>query len=239
MSGPTATSGADATDQDDLTDRRRIGSVDWQGSGRFAWIAAIRRSSGLSLADKYLATTLALEWARREATCHPGTAAIVAETGMSLAAVKRSLVALEAAGWIAREGGGRGRGNSARIVFLSRAQIVPLKRVAGEPFKGAEKGRGRAFYPDGKGSRVSLLGEEKGSQSDPKRLAGEPLHYKAQSIEKHKGARDLDDVARFWADVIQRKSHVPPSAITSALAARIVALGLLTEAELRAAGVAC
>lgn len=207
--------------------RREIASAEWIQM-RWGWLESVRRDTSISATARLVAHALALDFAHhRTARCDPGNGAIRDVVGVSEPTVKRALAELVAAGWIARTTR-RGRGLMATITFLTRARIVPLKGVVVAPFSTPEKGSlVRGFRGSEKGS--DLIG--KGVKNDPPYNNDKPyMNHRAREAA-------LDGVAQMWAKAVRDGSHIPPSGISNGMAERMIAQGLVTLDDLRAAGV--
>ncbi|MBR9764795.1 MAG: hypothetical protein GYB53_15020, partial [Rhodobacteraceae bacterium] len=218
----------------------------------WGWLESIRRASNLLPAEKLVAHVLALDFANHEsARCDPSLAEIERVIGMSRATVKRSLLALESAGWIVRSSG-CGRGRSTGYGFLSRARVVALRQPA------PRGGNGVASDPDytaGKGvtgePSKGVTGEPpdhpKGGHRRPERgsRVSHP-YYIDKPYKNHKGREGAVErsqnpyVAREAEDAVKRfrdGRHDALADLKPWVISHIVAADLLTSEERQRAGI--
>ncbi|SHI90730.1 helix-turn-helix domain-containing protein [Wenxinia saemankumensis] len=216
---------------------RRIAPGEWEAR-RWEWMESVRRDAGLSATARLVAHALALDYANRATgECNPGPKHIGVTLGFSVDTAKRAIAELVAAGWIVRESNGPGRSNAARISFLSRAQVIEYKAAAA-----AKKGATVHPFPAQKGAAVPPFQRpEKGANLRGKRGQNCPPNHSKEPYTRGRAreAVDPDASALWWAEQIESRSAVIIQSVSRDMVARIIALGLLTPAELRAAGVAC
>ena len=244
MSGPEA-------DRGSLTPRR-IAPGEWEAR-RWEWMESVRRDAGLSATARLVAHTLALDYANRATgECNPGPKHLAATLGFSMDTAKRAIAELVGSGWIVRETNGPGRGNAARIIFLSRAQIVQLKPAAGASGAGSasrEKGaQVHPFRPQKGASTPPFAAAEKGANLRGKRGQECPPNHSKEPYTRgrvREGSDPAASQALSDAVVLRTAEHIAAGrdwAIRTASTAMIRAIldrGLLTRAELRLAGVDC
>lgn len=192
---------------------------------RFGWIESIYRDAGLSAQSQGIAYVLAFIFANRHsARCDPMIDEICDYTGRSKSTVKRALAELVERQWIVRNIR-RGRGRSSGFGFVTRAQIVQLKGVRSGPSKQV---RSEPFS-----------GTQKGSDQTRKQVRSGPPYNIAEPCKNHGARATLDDLALKWAAKIDAGQSVPPSVLIPEIVNRILEHGLLTRAQLRAAGADC
>ncbi|MAC81473.1 MAG: hypothetical protein CML66_25820 [Rhodobacteraceae bacterium] len=228
---------------------RVIPSEQWR-EARFHWLKAVRLDHSLSTTVRLLAHALALEYAHHKTgECYPSPSTLAANLGVSVDTVKRSLAELTAAGWISRATGGvGGRGRAARIQFLSKARIVPLRagdkktldsenQKPGATVYNLQKGgTGAPLYDPKKGGADAPLSKTKrGASVRGKGGMGAPPYIEPY-INHKRGPADLDEKARFWADKISADSFIPQNALSRDVIQRILTLELVDAETLKRRG---
>lgn len=212
---------------------RLIDASEWRQQ-RFGWMEGVRRDANLNPMARLVAHVLALDFAHHVTLrCDPSLRDIAGIVGASTDTVQRAISALVEAGWLARECG-VGRGRNSGYGFLTRARVVSIK--------------GGKYAPPKGGSDAPFSGHPKGGRFAQKRgqICAPPIN-KDKPYKNH-GARtgapggeksstpSLDEQALFWAESIAA-GRGSPSRVE--ILEHIVNSGLMTVAELRAAGVDC
>lgn len=216
---------------------RQIPETAWHRA-KWPWLRAVRRSERLSPMARLIACELVLDIAdRNTGRCNPSPHSIADRLGCSADTVKRALSDLTKAGFIARTGGAGGRGQAAAITFLTTADVLSIQSDApGKPAaKSTETG---ADLPPFKGETSADL--------PPFGLSkrGANLRAKGGQICRLDPERDPDTRARtregllgFWAGKIRDGVYIPSTAVSPDQARAMLRAGLVTEDQLRAAGV--
>lgn len=217
-------------------------NADW-AVARFNWLRSIRYDGTLSPMARLLAHELALTtWNSDTGQCNPGPQALAARLRCAPDTIKRALAELVRAGCIRREVGAVGRGRTANIVFLARAEIVQfqdIKRgVSVPPFTGESGSEMPPFSPD-KGGQNCTPNDEKGGQicveKGGKNAPQNPRKESYTRADTREGSGQDHRLAMF-AEKIRAGRYVAPSALTPSDCRQMIALSMVSPDQLRAAG---
>lgn len=206
------------------TDLRLIDPEHWERQ-RYGWIESVYRDSDLSAQAQGVAYVLAFIFANRHsAQCNPLIDEICDYLGRSNSTVKRALGELVERQWIVRNVR-RGRSRRSGYGFVTRGQIVALKRVRSDPLKRSTSDR--------------FSGPENRSDQTLKPVRSGPAYNKAEPCKNHGARASLEDLALRWASKIEAGRSVPASVLTGPIIEIILEHGLLSRAQLRDAGGDC
>ena len=224
---------------------REIGPGQWKRH-RWDWLRSVRRADAgtLNMTAKLVAHALVHEFANHESgECAPSPKKLAQEVGVHTDTVKRALDDLVAYGFIERRAPNRvGRGHASSIVFLARAEIVPIKRGTVAPISSARKGGNPAPVSDGspESERGAILREKGGNPAPP------PTPPYIDKPKKNQNAGARDGLSRFSALAVQtaqsygpkigRGERVHPCIFSEESIACILALDLATADQIVAAG---
>ena len=154
--------------------------------------------------------------------CFPSQRYISSITGMSERAVRGHLKELESNGFIRRvhrgAAGGAFRSDEYQLAFEFHSE-------------GPSKSRGK-FCHAAK-SAVGKNVRNPAAKSAAKQVKGKVRNARASE------RTTLDERAAFWAKEIKADRYVPPSAVSTEIAARMIDTGMVERHQLRAAGIAC
>jgi len=237
--------------------------VQWSDT-RWAWKRGVRQDASLSDAAKVLAAALCDDWANHESGfCNPSVATLAKSLGKAERSIQRAIAALKAAGWLDTvvrgrgDRGGNGKGDQGSEFVFLMAQPQAPETVSEAAGNDAEKVTPLAPFRDkGDTQRVTLV-----TVKGDNRVVPPCTPYKDKptlnqgarageggsrpTIHRASGQRSSGtsvqageaDVTRFWAEKIRAGGYVPQSAIPSHMVQAMLAKGLVTEADLQAAGV--
>lgn len=244
-----------------ITHARRV--VSW-GNTRWDWKRAVRQDERLSDAAKVLAATLCDDFANHgTGFCNPSVAALARGLGKSERSIQRAISALKAAGWIDTIVRGRGdRGSAGKndqgseFIFLMAARdcspepekapdpatekvadMAPLRNAerAQRVTPAAVKGDTRVVSPCTPYKDKPILNQRARAGDRSARMvitAADGQRDRCASPQAGEAG-----VTRFWAEKIRVGAYVPPSAIPIRMVQTMLTQALVTESQLRSAGV--
>ena len=213
---------------------REIGPGQWKRH-RWDWLRSVRSadSKALNMTAKLIAHALVHDWTNAETgECKPSPTKLAGGLGTSVKTVERALRDLVAAGFIERHAPSKtgGRTHMARIVFLSRAQVVPINRDK------SDRVSGKAGKPE-TGTNLSVNWDKSVLPPTPPKI---------DKPKKNQNAGARDGLSRFSALAVQtaqsygpkigRGERVHPCIFSEESIACILALDLATADQIAAAG---
>lgn len=205
---------------------------------RWDWAAALARTDGLSPIARLVGYVLVTQFAHHEtADCHPGWVVLAEAVCSSERTVRRAVVELEDAGFLSRGPGGH---SGAKVAILFRFEHKPLVPASGADDAGkvvrnghqkaVKSGHQKVANPDHQsgGERWPVLSRKVASSDNPPTPP-----YKDKPNYNQSGGDHID----LWAGKVLAREFIPQSAIRADMAREMLRRRLLTEADLRTAGV--
>lgn len=230
MAKPERNDQIDAGDEFGQLDRL-ISARDWVNH-RHSWAEAVRGEGDLSMSARMVACELALTWSNAQTQrCDPSYDTIARRLGTSKDTVKRAVRDLIDAGWIVTIRG-RGRSNYMQFGFLSKGKVLrlkggknaPLKGGINAPFYGSEKG---AFLHGKGGKNAPAYNKDKHCKNTVAREAG------VRGSENPMVVAEAERAVRAYREGLTSAfNQLQPWVIS-----HILDVGLLTEDELKSAGI--
>ncbi len=224
---------------------RLISDQAWEKE-RFQWLAAVRADADLSDRACRIAHVLVLDIANHvTATCAATNHRISEITGHSASTTKRGIAELVSGGWVDRRPG-LSRGSVSNYRFFRRAKVVPLY-PSHDPKKRGSNLTGKGFKSDPeKGVKSDRLEVERGSDLTRKGVRSDPPYYIAKPYSNHRGGdtapklSENPQVHHSAERAVRDFRGGRPDALHEVrpwVVAHILAAGMLTEAELKTAGI--
>ncbi|MGK7663362.1 helix-turn-helix domain-containing protein [Marinovum sp. E06] len=228
----------------DMTHGQRAGPIqpqDWERA-RFRWLNALTADPDLSDRAFRVGVILAFTFANAgTARCDPSNAQVAEVLGRSADTVKRAVAELVAGGWITRKPG-RHTGAPSKYAFVLRASVVPFPSAK----RGANLHREGGKSAPKEGGKSAPFDTERGANLHREGGRSAPAYNIAKPYKNHRGARLLPqrsenpaviaDATRLIERVRAGRSEVLSDAPIWVLA-HILAAGMLTDDELRGAGI--
>ena len=205
---------------------------------RFQWLAAVRAAPDLSDRACRIAHVLVLDIANHvTATCAATNQWISEITGHSDSTTKRGIAELVSGGWVDRRPG-RNCGSASHYRFVRRAKVVPLY-----PSQSPRKRGSNLTEKGGKSDRLEI---KRGSNLTEKGGKSDPPYYIAKPYSNHRGAQfapklsENPQVHHSAERAVRDFRGGRPDALHEAkpwVRDHILAARMLTEAELKTAGI--
>lgn len=237
--------------------------VQWSDT-RWAWKRGVRQDASLSDAAKVLAAALCDDWANHDSGfCNPSVATLAKALGKAERSIQRSIAALKAAGWLDTvvrgrgDRGGNGKGDQgSEFVFLMAQPKAP--ETAPEPAENEpenvtqlapfrEKGDTQRVTPVTVKGDIRVVSpctpyKDKPTLNQGARAGGGGSKPTKATASGQRVSSDSPEAVergfiQFWAKTIRDGGYVAPSVVAPHRAQAMLSQGLVTEAELRSAGV--
>jgi len=213
---------------------RVIDARDWPQM-RFGWLEGVRRDTAINPMARLVAHVLALDFANHETLrCDPSMSQIAAVVGASPDTVKRAVVALQEAGWIARRPG-RGRGHPADYAFLTRAVVVHLKGGKYAPTLGGKYAPQSA--PKTEAERGAYLHGKGGKSASRYYIAKPYKNHGARETSNAAPQNGVSETVARWAEMIRHGDGSRAGYLTEIDIHNLLRLELVTHDQLRRVGI--